>query len=123
MRYLFGFLCVCALGVMPLVGCSETAGDGGNGGDGGSGGTAGDGGSGGTAGDGGSAGVGGFGGFCDGAGSCECPPGLVQCDRVCIDPNANRTYCGASSECSGPSAGEPCGLEEVCIEGACTARR
>ena len=29
MRYLFGFLCVCALGVMPLVGCSETAGDGG----------------------------------------------------------------------------------------------
>jgi hypothetical protein len=29
MRYLFGFLCVCALGVMPLVGCSETAGNGG----------------------------------------------------------------------------------------------
>lgn len=24
MRYLFGFVCVCALGVMPLVGCSET---------------------------------------------------------------------------------------------------
>ncbi|MDH3844618.1 MAG: hypothetical protein OES69_11820, partial [Myxococcales bacterium] len=24
MRYLFGFLCVCALAVMPLVGCSET---------------------------------------------------------------------------------------------------
>jgi len=44
MRYLFGFLCVCALGVMPLVGCSETSGDGGNGG------TAGDGGSGGTGG-------------------------------------------------------------------------
>ena len=48
MRYLFGFVCVCALGVMPLVGCSETAGDGGNGGSAGSGGTAGDGGSGGT---------------------------------------------------------------------------
>ena len=29
MRYLFGLLCVCALGVMPLVGCSETTGDGG----------------------------------------------------------------------------------------------
>jgi hypothetical protein len=29
MRYLFGFLCVCALAVMPLVGCSETAGTGG----------------------------------------------------------------------------------------------
>ena len=26
MRYLFGFLCVCALGVMPLVGCSGTGG-------------------------------------------------------------------------------------------------
>jgi hypothetical protein len=25
MRYLFGFLCVCALGLMPLVGCSETS--------------------------------------------------------------------------------------------------
>jgi hypothetical protein len=33
MRYLFGFLCVCALGVVPLVGCSETAGDGGSGDD------------------------------------------------------------------------------------------
>jgi len=32
MRYLFGFLCVCGLGVVSLVGCSETAGDGGNGG-------------------------------------------------------------------------------------------
>ena len=36
MRYLFGFLCVCALGVM---GCSETAGAGGSGGDGGDGGS------------------------------------------------------------------------------------
>ena len=45
MRYLFGFLCVCALGVVPLVGCSETTGDGGTGGVGGmagSGGTGGD---------------------------------------------------------------------------------
>jgi hypothetical protein len=25
MRYLFGFLCVCALGVVPVVGCSEAA--------------------------------------------------------------------------------------------------
>jgi hypothetical protein len=35
MRHLFGFMCVCALGVM---GCSETSGEGGSGGDGGSGG-------------------------------------------------------------------------------------
>ena len=45
MRYLFGFLCVCALGVMPLVGCSETTGDGGSGGDAGSGGVGGEAGS------------------------------------------------------------------------------
>ena len=52
MGYLFGLLCVCALGVVPLVGCSETAGDGGSGG---AAGTAGDGG-------GGAAGGGGAGG-------------------------------------------------------------
>ena len=66
MRYLFGFLCVCALGAVPLVGCGETTGDGGNGGTGGSagsGGMGGDGGTGGSAGTGGggSAGVGGGG--------------------------------------------------------------
>ena len=48
MRYLFGVLCVCALGVVPLVGCSETAGTGGSGGDGGGGGAGGDGGTGGS---------------------------------------------------------------------------
>ena len=47
MRYLFGFLCVCALGVVPLVGCNETTGDGGGGGSGGDGGMGG-GGSGGS---------------------------------------------------------------------------
>ena len=62
MRYLFGIICVCALGVVPLVGCSETAGDGGGGGSAGSGGTAGDGGGGGSAGSGGTAGDGGSGG-------------------------------------------------------------
>ena len=50
MRYLFGFVCVCALGVVPLVGCSETAGDGGDGGTAGDGGSAGDGGTGGMTG-------------------------------------------------------------------------
>ena len=56
MRYLFGFVCVCALGVVPLVGCSETTGDGGSGGMGGDGGSAGSGGTGGTGGSGGTAG-------------------------------------------------------------------
>ena len=45
MRYLFGFLCVCALGLMPLIGCGETGGDGGGAGSGGIGGTGGSGGS------------------------------------------------------------------------------
>ena len=44
MRYVLGFLCVCALGLTSLLGCSETTGtggDGGTGGDAGTGGTAG----------------------------------------------------------------------------------
>jgi len=41
MRYLLGFMCVLAVGIMPLVGCSETTGDGGSGGSAGSGGTGG----------------------------------------------------------------------------------
>jgi len=48
MRYLFGFVCVCALGLVPLVGCSDTNGDGGSGGTAGTGGTAGNGGTGGA---------------------------------------------------------------------------
>jgi len=41
MRYLLGFLVVCALGVMPLVGCSDPEGTGGSGGSAGSGGAGG----------------------------------------------------------------------------------
>ena len=37
-RYLFGFMCVCALCVVPLVGCGETDGGGGSGGSAGTGG-------------------------------------------------------------------------------------
>ena len=49
MRHLIGFLCVCALGLMPLVGCGETTGDGRSGGSAGTGGSAGSGGAGGSA--------------------------------------------------------------------------
>ncbi|MBW2720562.1 MAG: hypothetical protein JRD94_19115 [Deltaproteobacteria bacterium] len=48
MRYLFGFLCSCALGLAPVVGCGETTGDGGSGGSAGNGGMGGDGGDGGA---------------------------------------------------------------------------
>lgn len=54
MRYLFGLLCVCALSVVPLIGCSEASGTGGSAGDGG---TAGDGGSAGNGGEGGTGGA------------------------------------------------------------------
>ncbi|MDH3844458.1 MAG: right-handed parallel beta-helix repeat-containing protein, partial [Myxococcales bacterium] len=61
MRYLFGLMCVCALGVIPLVGCGENGGAGGSGGTAGSGGAGGgmggDGGNGGTAGNGGAGGM------------------------------------------------------------------
>jgi len=61
MRYFIGLVCVLALSVMPMVGCSDTTGDGGNGGSAGNGGMGGDGGSAGVGGEGGSAGVGGGG--------------------------------------------------------------
>jgi len=41
MRYSFWFLCVCALGVMPVAGCGENGGTGGSAGSGGTGGTGG----------------------------------------------------------------------------------
>jgi len=67
MRYVLGFICVLALG---LMGCSETTGAGGSGGTGAVGGDGGTGGSGGT---GGMAGSGGTGGMV----VAECPPGAA----------------------------------------------
>jgi len=83
MRYLFGFLCVCALGVVPLVGCGDTTGDGGSGGDGG---------------------VGGMGGggtdLCEGV---DCDDGNDCTEDTCLDgtcentPVADDTACGADA--------------------------
>jgi hypothetical protein len=98
MRYLVGFIFVLALGVMPMVGCSETSGEGGSGGDGGSGGTAGDGGSGGTAGDGGSGGTAGVGGSGGTAGSGGT---------------------GGTDQCEGAEDGTTCS-DGACLDGACT---
>jgi len=105
MRYLFGFLCVCALGVMPLVGCSETTGDGGSGG------TAGDGGSGGTGGGGGTGGM----------PECQDPEDCYDAndctDDTCADGTceytrlADGTACDRGNECT---AG-------VCADGECDA--
>ncbi len=105
MRYVFGLLCVCALGVMPSVGCSETTGTGGSGGNGGvggsgGGGAGGDGGTGGVAGSGGTGGDGGTGGMprcesvedCDDRNECTtdmCEPSSSLCEHASVrDGNA-----------------------------------
>ncbi len=91
MRYLFGFMCVLALGVMPMVGCSETSGEGGGGGTAGSGG------------DGGSAGTGGTGGMpeCQGPEDCDDVNDCTEnacADGVCdFTPVENGTTCGDGS--------------------------
>ncbi len=85
MRYLLGFFCVLALGIM---GCSEKAGAGGSGGIGGAGGT------GGIAGTGGSGGFGGGGtggtSECESAADCddanECTDDLCTANQVCEYP-------------------------------------
>ncbi len=125
MRYLFGFLCVCALGVMPLVGCSETTGDGGSGGDAGSG------------------GHGGTGGIAEEAGCFRVPCEDVECDDgdPCTEGECNfadgtcrhRAACDdfndcttemcnpADASCSAPSPvtdGTPC-EGGTCQSGVC----
>ena len=115
MRYVFGFMCVCALGLVPLIGCSETTGDGGSGG------AAGDGGSGGTAGDGE-----GSGGMpecqnpedCDDGEECTtdtCASGV--CENTAIDDG---TTCAESNECAvGQCASGACELTPVTNGTAC----
>jgi len=90
MRYLFGFLCVCALGVTPLVGCSETTGDGGSGGSAGTGGSGG----------------GGTGGMPECQNPEDCDDGQECTADVCADgmceytPLADGTACDESNECT-----------------------
>ncbi len=102
MRYVFGFLCVCALGLMPLVGCSETADDGGDGATGGDGGSAGAGGTAGTGGTAGSAGSGGAAGT-GGGGGAAIGPGLYSSQPrgtlVCLFVNQDGTKLVADSSC------------------------
>jgi hypothetical protein len=70
MRLLLGLICVFAMGAVPLLGCTETAGDGGSGGSAGTGGMGGDGGVGGDA---------------------TCAPPTCPCERPLDD------YCESSS--------------------------
>ncbi len=113
-RYLFGFICVLALGVMPLVGCSETSGEGGSGGSAGTGGTGGSGGTAGTGGSGGTGGSAGTGGVpCEGPQDCndgnDCTGNTCTNGMCEYTPVEDGTECDESNECT----------VGTCIDGAC----
>ena len=103
MRYLFEFLCVCALGVMPLVGCAESGGDAGGGGSSGSGGSAGTGGAAAVCGD----------GSVEGTEACDDMGESATCDDDCTLPECGDGVLNvtAGEECDDGNtmAGDGCG--------------
>ena len=58
------------------------------------------------------------------AGECvvSCPGSLIVCDGTCVNPNTDRSYCGATEGCGdgAGSAGEVCAAGEICVGGTCT---
>ena len=102
MRYLFGFLCVCALGAMPLVGCSETTGDGGSGG---------------AAGDGGNGGSGGSGGMRECQDPEDCYDANDCTDDTCADGTCEYTRLADGAACD---QGNEC-TTGMCADGECDA--
>ena len=99
MRYLFGFLCVCALCVVPLIGCSDAEGAGGSGGSAGAGGSA------------GSGGIGGAGGMpeCESAEDCDD-------SNECTANGCADGMCEFSSVQDGTTCGDGAG---TCEAGSC----
>lgn len=55
------------------------------------------------------------------SGSCvaSCPGTQIACGGACIEPSTDRTYCGASGDCTGGNDGETCGAGTACTGGAC----
>jgi hypothetical protein len=57
-------------------------------------------------------------------GTCDvsCPSELVRCGDVCVDPDQDRSHCGATPGCgtSGGSSGVACQSGYVCNQGACS---
>ncbi|GAG34147.1 unnamed protein product, partial [marine sediment metagenome] len=57
----------------------------------------------------------GAGEYCDlGVCTSSCPGGLIDCNGTCVDPLTDRTYCGASGDCQGASAGTTCAPGQIC---------
>jgi hypothetical protein len=52
------------------------------------------------------------------AGACatSCPPGELDCGGKCVDPQTDRSFCGADAACGG---GASCGPGNYCVAGAC----
>lgn len=48
-----------------------------------------------------------------------CATGTIRCGDSCVDPSANRLYCGARGDCAGANVGVRCATNEQCISGAC----
>jgi hypothetical protein len=54
-------------------------------------------------------------------GSCAlvCADDTLLCDGQCVDPEVDRTFCGAEGNCSGGNVGATCLDTEVCDDGTC----
>jgi len=96
MSYLLGFVCVCALGFLPLVGCGENNGGGGSGG---------------TAGTGGTSGTGGTGGMPECQGPEDCDDGDECTVDRCIDGVCSHVPAEDGAFCADDSG--------RCIAGSC----
>jgi len=64
-------------------------------------------------------GVGGGGGGGSGGTNSVCAAGWVMCDSLCIDPERDLKFCGASDDCSGENRGRHCADREQCVDGHC----
>lgn len=49
---------------------------------------------------------------------CGCPDG-IWCEGVCVDPQTDPAFCGASNDCEGADRGQTCTPSAACIAGAC----
>ena len=48
-----------------------------------------------------------------------CKEGQIKCDGICIDPNTNMNFCGATASCSGDDKGSKCTTDQTCTAGKC----